>query len=462
MEPATTTRVIRVPVAGMTCAACTHRVGTALRRIPGVHGVEVSLPRGIATLTASRVPTDEELSRQLTSAGYELGRTRWLSGDKDVWGTFAVALVVVTALILAALGLGIADIPAQLTSPSGGGLMLVGLVGLAAGVSTCMALVGGLVLSISAAHAASTPADAHGSFAGRIRPHVVFNAGRITGFVLLGAMLGTLGGAFSVPTRLMGVVILAVAAVMAILGIRLTEVSPRVAAWAPHLPTRLATVVSRGSGDTQYSDLRAAVLGAATFLLPCGFTQAVQLYALTTGSAVSAGLIMGVFALGTTPGLLTLAAVPEVATGSRRRHVALRAIGVVVLAFALVNASAGLRLLGWTSTAYAPVATSVSSNVTLNDGVQTVTMTQTPRGYSPADTVVYAGIPIAWIVESTSKWDCSAFLRVPSTGTSVDLQQGRNSIDLPPLPEGTTAFTCVMGMYSGTLQAIPAPKPRAT
>jgi sulfite exporter TauE/SafE len=427
-----------------------------------VQGVEVSLPRGTATLTSSRVPSDEELSTQLAAAGYELGRTRWLSGDRHVWGTFAVALVAVTALVLAALGLGIAGIPARLSSPGGGGLMLVGLVGLAAGVSTCMALVGGLVLSISAAHAASTPPDAQRSFAGRMRPHLVFTVGRIAGFVLLGALLGTIGGAFPVPTRLMGVVILAVAAIMAILGIRLTEVSPRVAAWSPHLPTGLAAIVTRASADTRYSDLRAAALGAATFLLPCGFTQAVQLYALTTGSAVSEGLIMSVFALGTTPGLLTLAAVPEVATAGRRRDVGLRAIGVVVLAFALVNASAGLRLIGWTSTADAPVATSTSPNVTLNDGVQTVTMTQTPRGYSPADTVVHAGIPITWVVESTSRWDCSAFLRVPSTGTSVDLQEGRNVIDLPPLPEGTTSFTCVMGMYSGTLQAIPAPQPPAS
>jgi sulfite exporter TauE/SafE len=434
-------------------------VGTALRHLPGVEGVEVSLPRGSAALTVTRTPSDQELGSALESAGYELGRTRWLSGDPAVWGTFAGSLVAVTALAVLALVLGLADLPGQLAGPGGGSLVLVGLVGLAAGVSTCMALVGGLVLSISAAHAAGTPPDAQPSFAGRMRPHLVFNAGRITGFVVLGALLGAVGGAFSAPARLLGVVILAVAAVMAILGIRLTEVSPRLAAWAPHLPTRMADVVSRGSQAERYSDVRAAGLGAATFLLPCGFTQAVQLYALTTGSALSAGLIMGVFALGTTPGLLGLAAVPEVATASPRRDTALRVIGVVVLAFALVNVSAGLRLLGWTPTTDAPVASTVSSNVTLTGGVQTVTMTQTPRGYTPADTVVYAGIPISWIVESTSRWDCSAFLRVPSTGTSVDLQEGRNAIDLPPLPEGATPFTCVMGMYSGTFRAIPLPAP---
>jgi sulfite exporter TauE/SafE len=422
-----------------------------------VEGVDVSLPRASATLTATRTPSGAELGGALEEAGYGLGRTRWLSGDPVVWGTFALALVIVTAVVALALGLGLADLPGRLSGPSGGSLALVGLVGVAAGVSTCMALVGGLVLSISAAHAANQPPDSQPAFLGRMRPHLVFNAGRITGFVVLGALLGAVGGAFSTPTRLMGVMILAVAAVMAILGIRLTEVSPRVAAWAPHLPARMAGVVSRGSQAERYSDVRAAGLGAATFLLPCGFTQAVQLFALTTGSALSAGLIMGVFALGTTPGLLALAAVPEVATASRRRDTALRVIGVVVLAFALVNASAGLRLLGWTSSADSPVAATVSSNVTLGVGTQTVTMTQAPGGYTPADTVVYAGIPITWIVESTSKWDCSAFLRVPSTGTSVDLQEGSNTIALPALPEGPTPFTCVMGMYSGTLQAIPPP-----
>ena len=62
-----------------------------------------------------------------------------------------------------------------------------------------------------------------------------------------------------------------------------------------------------GAAITGYSDPRAAVLGVATFFLPCGFTQAVQVYALSTGSPLTAGAIMAVFAIGTAPGLLALA-----------------------------------------------------------------------------------------------------------------------------------------------------------
>lgn len=54
---------------------------------------------------------------------------------------------------------------------------------------------------------------------------------------------------------------------------------------------------------------------------------------------------MAVFAVGTTPGLLAVASVPELATG-RARSTVLQVVGVVVLAFALVNAASGLRLVG--------------------------------------------------------------------------------------------------------------------
>jgi plastocyanin domain-containing protein len=83
--------------------------------------------------------------------------------------------------------------------------------------------------------------------------------------------------------------------------------------------------------------------------------------------------------------------------------------------------------------------------------------TQEPRGYVPADTVVYAGLPITWQINATSPYDCSAFLRVPSLGVQANLTAGTNSVSLPALPVGVTTFTCVMGMYDGTLVAVRRP-----
>jgi plastocyanin domain-containing protein len=99
----------------------------------------------------------------------------------------------------------------------------------------------------------------------------------------------------------------------------------------------------------------------------------------------------------------------------------------------------------------------VTDNVTVGNGIQTVRMTQTPRGYEPADTVLYAGMPTTWVIDGTSPLDCSAFLRVPDLDIRVDLAQGPNTVALPALDAGEVPFTCVMGMYSGTLTAIDPP-----
>jgi sulfite exporter TauE/SafE/copper chaperone CopZ len=458
---------IDVPIAGMTCAACERKVAKALGSLPGVVEADASSRSGRATLTAIQRPTDEAMNAALAKAGYAVGTDPWVSPDFKVWRTFVIAAIVVGLTIYFAWTLGLSDLPARLTDPNSGGLMLVFVLGLTAGVSTCMALVGGLVLAVSASHAAmiARTGAPEPSFGVRMRPHLMFNVGRIVGFFVLGALLGMLGGALSLPPAMMGLLLVGVAIVMALLGLRLTGIFPRLAAWNLSLPSGFSKLVGLGdSAEASYSPVRTAIIGAATFFLPCGFTQAVQLYALSTATPLTAGLIMATFALGTTPGLLALGGLPEIATGKARETV-LRVVGVVVICFAVVNALGGLRLLGYDIGSSAPSAEiaaaasqqQVSPNVTVANGVQTVTMTQEPRGYVPADTVVYSGLPITWVINSTSPYDCSAFLRVPDLGVSANLVAGENRVELPALKTGVTSFTCVMGMYSGTLVAVDPP-----
>ncbi len=460
-----TASAVTVPVTGMTCASCEKRVTRALRRVPGVTEVSVSATRGTATITGDGPLDRAQLDAAIRYAGYEPATAPWLSPDLSVWRTVLGAAVAVAAVAVAISVLGPADLTSGLSDPSRGGLALVLVLGLTAGISTCMAMVGGLVLGFSASHAASLAARGETSlpFATRMRPQLAFNAGRIVGFGVLGALLGAIGSTMSLPTRVTGLLVLAVAVVMFLLGIRLTGVSPRLAAWSPRLPAGLGRVLGiEDAADAGYSHWRTALVGAATFLLPCGFTQAAQVYALSTASPVKAGAIMATFALGTTPGLLALGSVPELTTGQRQTTV-LRVVGVVVLAFALLNVSSGLNLLGLTGGSASAAATSAagartaSANVTVADGVQTVRMTQGPDGYAPADTVLYAGMPTTWLIDGTSKFSCSAALRVPDLGVAVNLAEGVNTVPLPAMDAGTVHFTCAMGMYSGNLLVVDAP-----
>ena len=339
---------LTVPVMGMTCTSCERRVTKALRAVPGVRSVRVSATRGVATVRGD-APLDRDLLHAaIRSAGYEPGTAPWLTRDGSVWRTVLVATLAVGAFATTLTLLGPADLTSGLSDPGRGGLLLVLVLGVTAGVSTCMAMVGGLVLGLSASHAATLAARGRTGlpFMTRMRPQLAFNAGRVIGFGVLGALLGALGSTMSLPTRVTGVLLLVVAAVMFLLGIRLTGVSPRVAAWSPRLPAGLGRVLGiEAAAEADYSHWRTALVGAATFFLPCGFTQAAQVYALSTASPLAAGGIMATFALGTTPGLLALASVPEVTTG-RRQATVLRVVGVLVLAFALLNVSSGLNLLG--------------------------------------------------------------------------------------------------------------------
>ena len=248
----------------------------------------------------------------------------------------------------------------------------------------------------------------------------------------------------------------AVAILMTILGTRLTGVSPRLAAWSPTLPPSLGRGLGLDGGRiTGYSDGRAAALGAASFFLPCGFTQAVQVYALSTGSPVIAGATMAAFALGTAPGLLALAGLPSLVPTAARPTL-LRLVGVVVLGFAVVNATGGLRLAGVSlPLGTATVAAAPAGDPTAE--VQFLHTFQGADGYFPANASIYAGRPTRWIVESLDSNSCATFLRVPGLGIAATLQKGENVIELPALRPGSVPYTCSMGMYGGVLTVVAEP-----
>lgn len=443
-----------VPVAGMTCRSCERRIERNLRAIPSVKRAAASATRGQVIIQISAPVADADIVAAIEAAGYGIGRTPWLSRDRSAWFTVGGAVVGLIALAALASVTGLSELGSGAGDIRSGGLLVALLLGLAAGVSTCLALTGGLVLALSAAfEARRDPAEARGGVINRLRPSAVFVASRVVGFTILGMGLGAIGASVTMPPALTAVLMVGVAVVMTLLGARLTGLSPRVAAWSPTLPSSLARGlgIHEGSAAT-YSDTRAAALGVASFFLPCGFTQAVQVYALSTGSPAIAGAILGVFALGTAPGLLALGGLPAVVPVGLR-PTALRVVGVVVIGFALLNGTAGLRLLGIAPVFGAPTV-AAAPDVTFEGGVQVLRTYQVANGYQPAEATLYAGVPTRWIVESLEGGSCAIFMQAPALGLQVLLAKGDNIIDLPALGPGRIEYTCSMGMYSAALRVV--------
>ena len=449
-----------VQVAGMTCRSCENRIARHVGRIPNVERVKASAVQGRVEIQSSAPIPTAAIAKAIRSAGYEIGRTPWLTPDPNVWVSAIMGIVLVGGLAVLASLTGLADLASGVGDLGSGGLLVALLLGLAAGVSTCAALVGGLVLALSAAFEARRTAAGTSDTAitAKMRPALVFIAGRIVGYGMLGAALGALGASVALPPQVTAVLMIGVAIVMTILGTRLTGLSPRIATWSPTLPMGLGRSLGLADGAVGgYSDSRAAALGAASFFLPCGFTQAVQIYALSTGSPLLAGAILAVFALGTAPGLLALAGLPVVVPAGWRPTL-MRLVGVVVVGFALVNGAAGLRLSGiGLPFGVASVAAAVPPSGIVANGIQTLATYQNVDGYSPGNASIYAGVPTRWTVTSTSTGSCAAALVVPALGISVRLHKGANTIDLPALNAGTLRYSCAMGMYGGSITIVDRP-----
>ncbi len=344
-NPPTIAHQKTVPIKGMHCASCELLITDELEGISGVESAKVSLKSSAATIRSSRKISSKEIEYAVRSAGYEVGlendKKSLITLNKSIWRDAAIGVVFVAAFFVIFQLFGIDNIAGTASANGGAGTMAL-LIGLTAGFSTCMALIGGLVLSVASKYAENHPMQTARQ---KFTPHVFFNLGRIISFIILGAVIGWIGSAFALKGSLLGLLTIAVGLVMLILGLQLTELFPRITKGIT-----LPSGISKRFGLQQrkgreYSNKNALLLGAATFFLPCGFTQAMQLLAVSTGDPIQAALIMGAFAVGTAPGLLGLGGLTSVVKGVFAQKF-FRIVGVIVVAMALLNFVNGYNLSG--------------------------------------------------------------------------------------------------------------------
>jgi plastocyanin domain-containing protein len=71
--------------------------------------------------------------------------------------------------------------------------------------------------------------------------------------------------------------------------------------------------------------------------------------------------------------------------------------------------------------------------------------------------VVYAGLPIRWVVDALDPQSCSSSIRAPSLGVAATLSLGLNVFEIPAQEPGVIRFSCSMGMTGGDIAVIPGP-----
>lgn len=324
-------------VNGMHCASCVALTESELADVPEVSRAKASLKDRTVEVTGdfgdkTAEHVAEDLSEVLKPHGYSLALGR--QAHKGKWSEFKFALPIALVFIvffIALQKLGIVN----LVSASSVGYGTAFVIGLIASVSTCMAVVGGLVLSMSANFAKEGD---------KVRPQVLFHVGRLVAFFVLGGAIGALGSAFQIGTTGTFIMSIIVALILVVLGVNLLDVFPWVKRLQPTLPSFIGKHI-HGLKSMNHT-LTPLLLGVATFFLPCGFTQSMQIYTLSTGSFWEGALLMSAFSLGTLPVLALLSFGSLGIHTKARSGVFFKTAGVVVIFFGVLNLVGALTAAG--------------------------------------------------------------------------------------------------------------------
>jgi uncharacterized protein len=345
-------------VEGMHCAACELLIEKKLAKYQGIKNVDAKLTEGKVHLQLTTDVNQDELRADLNKLiepdGYQLLAEK-SDLQKNIVQEFSVGFIIagtIMGLFLLVQKLGIVSVPTtgEITLP------FVFIIGIVASLSSCMAVVGGLVLSLSS----NIAKDNHGN---RALPMVLFHVSRIVGFFILGGILGVLGSLIKLSSVInffldkllhTGITVneiqtqflfsLVVFVVMIILAINLLDIFHG----SKKLQLKMPKAVGKNILHLQETPqlISAVLLGVLTFFLPCGFTQSMQLYALSSGTFLNAASIMLVFSLGTLPVLALISFAAIRLSKNFQSGTFYKTSGFLVLFFAIFNFLGALAAVG--------------------------------------------------------------------------------------------------------------------
>ena len=446
----------------MTCGSCEILLERKLKAVPGILAVDIDHRSGTARIIAdtNNLPSSELIEKIIKEAGYSCPIDRSQKGSKvranqapsaietpqRKWLEIGAALLIIFALYKLLQTFNIVSLaPSTSGALSLGGILVIGLV---AGASSCLAVTGGLLLSLAAKHNEIHQTETAWQ---KFKPLFHFNVGRLLSYAVLGGLVGLLGQSITLSPKMTGYMSIMVALIMLYLALSILHIIPK-GSFGIRPPKKLSHWIH----DLSESDHPAApfALGAFTFFLPCGFTQSLQLVALASGSFLTGALTMFVFAVGTLPSLIGLSTIASTARGAASRMF-LRFSGSLVLLLALFNINSGLALTGINvdSLLRGPPS-AVGSAPRVNGGVQEVAMRVGPGYYEPSNLTIKAGIPVRWIVDGAGAQGCTSQLVIPSLNIVKTLTQGQNIIEFTAPNPGQLAFSCSMGMVRGSFTVL--------
>jgi sulfite exporter TauE/SafE len=295
----------------------------------------------------------------------------------------------------------------------------------------------------------------------------------VISYTTFGAVVGAIGNVISLSQEVKGFIQLFAGVSMMIMGLNMLSIFPSLRKFAVRMPRIFATKISSAKHNKKSSSF---IIGLLNGLMPCGALQAMQLYALSTGSILEGALSMMVFALGTVPLMFGIGAISSLLSKKlSTKFVTIGAVMVVVLGISLTTN--GLTLTRFPSfSQHTPRSQEV--NIALDEQSANSTGEQESRKqeqvvstipvkvhqtvHSTLESSEYPKItvqvskPVKWYIDAPegSINGCNNKLLIPDYQIEYEFKDGENLIEFTPSKTGTIKYSCWMGMIRSTITVV--------
>ena len=420
-----------IKVYDMTCTSCEGKVQSALKKVNGVLNIMASYSAQQVTVEYdSDICSTEQLKEAIKKAGYSTKNSNNIK--------FAGFFVVIAAILLIGNSTAGFDMSSALNNAS---YMVLFIVGTLTSIH-CIGMCGGIMLTQSILKEEKSKFQT-------VAPAILYNAGRVTSYTIIGAIVGALGSVLSLSLNMKAVLQILAGIFMIIMGLNMAGFS---------IFRQLSIKLPWASCSIKKKPKAPFLIGMLNGLIPCGPLQTMQLYALGTGSAINGALSMFVFSLGTVPLMLGFGAISGFLSKGYTKQL-LKFSGFLVIILGLIMGNRGLALAGFglpnistlTNGTSVSAAQSNISKPTIENGVQIINMKADNNGYTPNVFYVQKGLPVKWIITGSKLNSCNNAVVIPSLNMQKTLQPGENIIEFTPKDKDIN-FSCWMGMIRGVIK----------
>ncbi|WP_456402957.1 sulfite exporter TauE/SafE family protein [Hydrogenimonas sp.] len=219
-------------------------------------------------------------------------------------------------------------------------LSTIFLVALLGSFGHCIGMCGGFVLAYTAAKV-----DAEWSRQRQLGVHLLYSLGRVTSYMIVGAIFGFLGQKVGFDMTAKGALFIVVGLLMLLIGLSLigkikflNSIESSIA--RSSLFGRLIRTAIHSKHPASFF-----FMGMLNGFIPCGLVYFFATAAIVAGSALKGALVMGVFGVATIPALLGVGIFSSFIKSSSYRALVIKIAAVIVMLFGLFTVYKGYVMI---------------------------------------------------------------------------------------------------------------------